>query len=306
MAAIGVVQVQTLRANVPGRCGACGATAGFDLEYKQTRAMLLVAPLVAFNAPLEGRCRACGQPAPREAWSAIAKPPLVWRLGWLFFFVAPIVVFGGAYGVYEWFHVKAMRAATQKAAEQAKQTSDTQHEFEQARQDCRASFNQADKAKDACGKDLNDLFRSVTKDVDHERERTPKEHIGTLPVALRGQPMLPKSPLIGDDACPDVVPRDALGYSTADKTCNVTTSPEDIRAIGTKASAAATSKAPDRFVLVTFDCAKTTCETTAAVVDRPSRSLVAVARATKPKTDDVKADKRALAEALAKKLAAWP
>src|SRR5580765_6145986 len=203
MAAVGFVQARTLRTTLPGRCDACGATAGFDVEYTETRAVLLIAPLIAFNSPKEGRCRACGKPPPIAAFKALPKPSAVWRFGWLFFFVLPIVVFGGAYGVYEWFHVKAMREASQKKSEAQAALSKTSHDYDQARRDCGRSFEQADKLVKACEKDLNAGYHGATKDVDHERERAPKEHIGKLPIALVSQPVLPKSPILGDDCCPD-------------------------------------------------------------------------------------------------------
>ena len=307
MAAVGFVQARTLRTTIPGRCDACGAIAGFDVEYTETRAVLLIAPLVAFNSPKEGRCRACGKAPPIAVFAALPRPSAIWRFGWLFFFVAPIVVFGGAYGVYEWFHVKAMREASQQKEAAHAQLSKTSHDYDRARRDCGASFDQADKLQKACTKDLNDGYHAATKDVDHERVRAPKEHIGKLPLALMGRPVVPESPILGDDPCPDPVPRNDLGYSTATSTCNALgKSPDEIRAIGTKALDAAPAKAPDRFILLSFDCGKTTCGLTAAVIDRPSKSIVAVTRTTKPKANDAHDDKVALADALTKKLAAWP
>jgi hypothetical protein len=64
-------------------------------------------------------------------------------------------------------------------------------------------------------------------------------------------------------------------------------------------------KPAKRWSIVTFDCDDWSCSSTAAFVDRPSSTLLAVAHVKKPKSDDEDADRDALEKMLGQQLGKW-
>jgi hypothetical protein len=294
---------------VPGRCPSCGAEQGFDVQQEQLRVWVAFLPVGGQNTHLAGRCRACGNSAPADALKHV-KVPLLLRHGWLFFIVIPALVVGGGYGIEEYLTHKT-RAAEHAREEESRQKADAEkRDLQQAEADCRAAFKKAHEAEAACMKSVNEAMKAVTKDIDLERERAPKDVAALMhaPKGVIGDADVPDSAYFGGQPCPIAFPEGERSYDPGGKACGreMFKPPEEIRAAGAKiAETAKALRAPDRFAVVTFGCNDRTCASTAAWIDASSKTLLAVARATKPKSPDQAADKKALAELLGKKLAAW-
>jgi hypothetical protein len=291
----------------PGRCAACGAEQGFAVEADLQSVWVAFFPVFGASANAAGRCKACGYPAPAEI-VARAKPALVVRGGCLFFFVIPGILFGGYSWIDSHLTKKAYAERQEREDRERRDAEAAKKERRDAEVGCEAAYKKAQEAERACLKAVNETRTAILKDLDLERERAPKDasSVKDTPTLVIGDPVTDGNPLFGSSPC-DLQVDDAYQYGGAYVPGYYQAKPlDDIRTKTAKwTSGAASLQPPARWVTVKFACNDYTCTSTAAWFDKPSKSVLALARVSKAKSGDEAADKKALAEMLAKKTAAW-
>ena len=293
---------------LPGRCPRCGADRGFFVETEEIRIWLLFLPMGGGHSQLVGRCQACGAPAPAEVLKAVPKTNALIRFGWLFFLVIPLLGLGTAYFV-DMKMTEARYAAERKAEEDYRRQKEAdEKERRQVEEQYRTALESLTAAKAACVKSIDQASDAISKDLDKEKVRAPKDAAALqhTPLLVIGEPDIPEGPYLLGSPCPVSIDTEFQYMGTDVHGLYMGKPLEQIRAKTKEMLAAAKALVPaTRWALVTFHCTDWACTSTVAFFDGPSKSLLAVARATKPKVDEMVGDRSALAKTLGDQLAKW-